>query len=92
LQEIASSGDQSLRIPNHLLQSILVTLFCCVPLSIPTVVYAAQVNSKVQAGDIQGAIDSSNKAKMFAWISFGVGLVVGVIYGIMVAIRAATSS
>lgn len=46
-------------IPNYLVQSILVTIFCCVPLGIPAIVYAAQVNGRIQAGDIQGAMDAS---------------------------------
>ena len=69
-----------LKIPNYLGQSILVTLLCCMPFGIPAIVYSAQVNGKIQAGDIQGAIDASNKAKMWGWISFGAGMVVGVLY------------
>lgn len=61
-------------IPNYLVQSILVTLFCCLPLGIPAIVYAAQVNGKIQTGDIPGAMEASNKAKMWCWISFGLGL------------------
>ncbi len=48
-------------------------------IGIPAIVYAAQVSGKVQAGDLPGAIDASNKAKMWGWISFGVGLAFGVI-------------
>jgi hypothetical protein len=62
-------------------------IFALIPcIGIPAIVYSAQVVGKVQAGDIQGAIEASNKAKMRAWISFGVGLVGGVIYGIIVVI------
>lgn len=68
------------QIPNYLVQSILVTLFCCIPLGIPAIVFAAQVNSKVQAGDIQGALESSRKAKTWGWWSFGVGIVGGILY------------
>jgi len=66
-------------IPNYLVQSILVTLCCCLPGGIVAIVYAAQVNSKLGAGDIAGAQDASGKAKMWCWISFGVGLVVNLI-------------
>src|SRR5438128_1439779 len=34
-------------VPNYLVQSILCTLFCCLPFGIVAIVYAAQVNSKV---------------------------------------------
>lgn len=63
------------KIPNYLAQSILVTLLCCLPLGIPAIVFAAQVNGKIQAGDASGAQASSRKAKMWCWWSFGVGLV-----------------
>jgi hypothetical protein len=67
-------------IPNHLTEAILVTLCCCVPFGIPAIVYAAQVSGKVAAGDIQGALESSRKAKMWSWIGFGTGLGVGLLY------------
>jgi hypothetical protein len=70
------------KIPNYLAQSILVTVLCCMPLGIPGIVYSAQVNGKVQAGDIQGAIAASKKAKMWCWWSFGIGLVINIIYTI----------
>ena len=63
------------RIPNYLVQAILVTIFCCLPFGIVAIVFAAQVNGKLQAGDIAGAQDSSAKAKMWCWISLGLGLV-----------------
>ena len=37
-------------------------------------IFAAQVNSKAAAGDIAGAQDSAKKAKMFSYISIGLGL------------------
>lgn len=61
-------------VPNYLVQSILVTVFCSSILGIVSIVFAAQVNGKLSQGDIAGAQDMSNKAKMFCWIAFGVGL------------------
>ncbi len=66
-------------VPNYLIPAIL-SLFCCWPLSIVAIIFAAQVNGKVAAGDIQGAMDASKKAKLFSFIAIGIGLVVGVIY------------
>jgi hypothetical protein len=63
-------------VSNYLVQSILVTIFCCLPLGIAAIVFAAQVNGKLAGGDVAGAIESSKKAKMFCWIAFGLGLVV----------------
>jgi hypothetical protein len=56
-------------VPNYLVQSILCTLFCCLPFGIPAIVFAAQVNSKLAAGDVAGAQESSRKAKMWCWVS-----------------------
>ena len=72
-----SSGaelGQRPEIPNYLPQAILVTIFCCLPFGIVSIVYAAQVNGKVAAGDIDGARDASEKAKTWAWVALGFGL------------------
>lgn len=67
-------------IPNYLVQSILVTLFCCLPFGIVAIVFAAQVNGKLQSGDIQGAMQASSQAKMWCWISLGLWAVGAVLY------------
>ncbi len=66
-------------VPNYLIPAIL-SLFCCWPLSVVAIIFAAQVNGKVASGDIQGAMDASKKAKLFSFIAIGIGLVCGVIY------------
>ena len=78
-------------VPNYLVQAILCTLFCCLPAGIVSIVYAAQVNSKLAVGDRAGAIQSSENAKKWAWVSFGVGLAVVVIY-IVVIVGAGVST
>ena len=80
------------KVPNYLVQAILVTLFCCLPFGIVAIVFAAQVNGKAQAGDIAGATEVSRKAKMWCWWAFGVGLAVQIIYGIFYAIAIAASA
>jgi hypothetical protein len=57
-------------VPNYMVQSILVTLFCCIPFGIPAIVNAAQVDTKVRAGDLAGALESSRKARMWCWWAF----------------------
>ena len=72
------------QIPNHLVWAILSTLFCCLPLGIVSIVFAAQVNGKVAAGDIAGARGASGKAKKFAmWGGIAGGGVIG-LYAIFV--------
>src|SRR3954466_13681837 len=66
-------------IPNYLIQSILVTLCCCMPFGIVAIVYAAQVQSKLAAGDVGGAQGASDNARRWCWIAFGVGLALNVL-------------
>src|SRR4051812_49991486 len=74
---------------NYLVFAILTTVCCCLPLGIPAIVFASQVNSKLAAGDLAGAMDSSRKAKMWCWIALGCGIVleifVGIFYGVAIA-------
>ncbi len=72
-------------IPNYLVQAILVTIFCCLPFGIVSIVYAAQVNAKLAAGDVSGAMKASSSAKTWAWVAFGTGLVIFTMYMIWAA-------
>ena len=74
------SAPQVNKPSNYLVQAILVTLCCCIPLGIVSIVYAAQVDAKWNAGDYQGAILASQNANRWSWIGFGVGVVVGLLY------------
>lgn len=75
-------GGAPVDVPNYLVQSILVTIFCCLAPGIVAIVFAAQANSKKTAGDYAGALDSATKAKMWCWIAFGLGLALAVFYAI----------
>ena len=77
------SSEQN--IPNYLVQSILVTIFCCLPSGIAAIVFSSQVNSKLAVGDFEGASESSRKAKLWCWISFGAGIAYSIIIGILIA-------
>jgi hypothetical protein len=72
--------DQIRNVPNYLVQAILATVFCCLPFGIVAIIFAAQVNGKLAAGDYAGAVDASKKAKMWCWVSFGVQLAIIVAY------------
>jgi len=67
------------KVPNYLILAIISAL-CCFPLGIVSIIFAAQVNGKVAAGDISGATDSSNKAKKFSYIAIGLGIALWVCY------------
>lgn len=78
--------------PNYLVPAILTTVFCCLPLGIASIVFAAQVNGKYSSGDLAGAQESSRKAKQFATWSAVVGVVVLVLYIVFAVLLAGTSS
>jgi hypothetical protein len=74
---------------NYLIESILITIFCCLPLGIVGIVYGAQVNSKYAVGDFDGALKASNQAK--SWVTWGFisGLIIialsVILYGSLIA-------
>lgn len=77
---------------NFLAPAILSTIFCCLPFGIAAIVFAAQVNGKWQAGDVAGAQQSAQRARTFTFVSVGLGLALGVIYGIGLIVAASGSS
>jgi hypothetical protein len=63
-----------------LVESILVTFFCCMPFGIAGIVNAAKVESRFYAGDYEGALRSSREAKKWTMIAFILGLVIVALY------------
>ena len=88
----AAGGPAGAPPPNYLVPAILATLFCCLPGGIVAIIFATQVNSKYAAGDMQGAMDASKKAKLFTMISAGIGLVVIILYAILIGLGAMSGS
>jgi hypothetical protein len=83
-------------IPNYLWQSIVCTvlgLMCCLslPFGIVAIVFSTQVNSKLAYGDIAGAKDASNKAKIFCWVSIGIFGAIGLVYIVFLVLGVAGS-
>ena len=70
----------AVNVPNYLVQAILVTIFCCLPAGIVAIVFAAQVNGRVRSGDLTDAQRLSRNAKIWCWVSFGVGLAGAILY------------
>jgi hypothetical protein len=79
------------RIPSHLTEAILVTIFCCMPFGIVAIVYAAQVNGRLEAGDVAGARSASRTAGNWCWASFWSAVALGVIWGFFALIGIANS-
>lgn len=78
--------------PNYLVWAILTTIFCCLPLGVVSIVFAAQVNSKFTAGDVLGAQESSRKAKLWAIWSAVAGVVFISIYVVLMVFVFAAST
>jgi hypothetical protein len=68
------------QVPSYLGWAIAVLILCFWPTGIVAVVYAGQVGDRLALGNVEGAWDSSRKAKMWCWISFAI-LIIAVIVG-----------
>lgn len=86
-----SDYQQQPHIPNYLVQAILVTLFCCLPAGVVAIVFAAQVNGHVAAGNLAEAQRLSNSAKTWCWVSFWVAAGLVIVYLLLMAILIAGS-
>ena len=65
---------------NWLVEAILVTLLCCLPFGVVGIIFAAQVNTKKQAGDMEGAEKSRREAAKWTKLGFWIGLGVIILY------------
>ena len=71
--------------PTHLVWSILVTIFCCIPAGIPAIVYYAIAMGKNSSGEYEAARAAAKTAAMWCWISFGIGMLTMLAYvGLMI--------
>ena len=66
-----------------LVESILVTLFCCLPFGIVGIVNAARVETRYSCGDYEGAVRSSKEAGKWTQIGFWIGIAVIAIYAVV---------
>ena len=74
------------KIDSHLVEAILVTLCCCMPFGVISIVYATQVSSLANSGNFEAAQEASRKAHKWAMVSLGVGIVSHVLNGIFVVL------
>lgn len=76
---------------NWLIESILVTLFCCLPFGIAGIVNASKVESRFASGDVAGAQKAAEEAAKWTKIGFFVGIGVTVLYVIFMVVAGAAS-
>ena len=75
---------------NYLVEAILCLVCCGGLFAIPAIIYAAQVNGKLQAGDYQGAVEASQNAKKWCLIAVCIGVVCNVlVVGLQILIAVA---
>lgn len=60
----------------HLTKAILITIFCCLPFGIASIIHASRVSSSYILGNYEYAMEQSKKANMWA----NIGIIVGVLY------------
>lgn len=84
----AASEQPAQKVPSYLLQSILVTLCCCQIPGIVAIVYAAQVNGNLAMGNYEKARRCSRLAFIWAWVAFGLGVCIGLGYGLLAMLGA----
>ncbi len=73
-------------LPNYLAPAVIVTFICCMPLGAVALIYSARVNGKQIAGELDEARKSSESARLWCWIAFGVGIVFWTFYIILIVI------
>lgn len=78
--EQSNESQLQTRPKNWLVESILVTIFCCLPFGIAGIVFASKVNSLYDTGDFEGALKASKDAGKWTKIGFFIGLAIIVIY------------
>lgn len=85
-KEQQSSQTPSVPPKNWLVESILATLFCCLPFGIAGIVNASKVESRFYSGDIDGAKRSAAEAEKWTKVAFYLGLVFYVLYFILIGV------
>ena len=72
--------------PNHtlnLILAIVATIFCCLPLGVVAIVFAAIGMSREGSGNYAGAESAARISSICYWIAIGIGLVSLVGYAVL---------
>jgi hypothetical protein len=83
-------GGNPAAVPNYLVLAIL-SVFCCWPLAIVSIINATKVNKLLASGDTAGAMEASKNAKRWAIIAIAIGVGLNLI-SIVIYIIAAIAS
>lgn len=92
-QPAAMSANQMPgNIPNYLWQSIAVTVLCCMPFGVVSIIYAAKVDGLVARGDIAGATAASKSAKTWVMAAVISWFVIAAIYAVLIIAAGASGN
>lgn len=72
-------GTNRTKPENYLVWAILTTVLCCLPTGVAAIVYANKVDTLWNAGNYTEAEDAAKNAKMWVFISAGLGIVASII-------------
>lgn len=79
-------GQKPLPPNNYLVWAILVTVFCCVPFGIVSIVYSSKVDAAYNAGNYDEAYNLSRQARNWMNASWITGLSAAVLYVLFVVV------
>lgn len=68
-------GQPMAKVPNYMVQSVLMTVFCCQLIGIISIFKARKVNKLLAANDYAGALAASKANRTLLWVGFAIGLV-----------------
>ncbi len=100
-QNPSEAPASTVSIPNHMVWAIAATVIgtivnllgcCCLPIALPTgiaaIVYAAKVNKFLEASNIAAAEQAAKSAKLWCWITTGIGIFFGVWFVLSMVLQA----
>lgn len=64
------------KVPDYLVHAVLVTVFCCMPVGIVAIFFAARAKTLSSRGEYVRAMEASEMAKASCWIGFGITAVI----------------
>ena len=70
----------------HLTKAIIVTVFCCLPFGIASIMFASKVASCFAIGNYQEAMEKSKEANKWANIGIIAGLIYYIIYIVIILV------
>lgn len=89
--QTTSYGQPAQRVDPWLWQSIVATVLCCLPTGVVAIVFAAQANSAISAGNWAEAQRKAQQAKTWTLISIVAGVLAIIGFFILIAMVGTTS-